>query len=167
MSRLVDRGRPQRQEIILNCVLQIQKYKVNSQYFSAHIKDVIYPFSQCQPLSCENSEQQRGRIQPFVKGNLLDYGGGDADDYKCGEDNNYIDCKFLEDNILHFHKDRGLRQQQRGGRQLVFRCSELGWGIISSNHCLSLFLVSLNGDVGYYCRTGWFFQLFLPKILKV
>ena len=30
MSRLVDRGRPQRQEIILNCVLQIQKYKVNS-----------------------------------------------------------------------------------------------------------------------------------------
>ena len=62
MSRLVDRGRPQRQEIILNCVLQIQKYKVNSQYFSAHIKDVICQFSQCQTLSCENSEQQRGRI---------------------------------------------------------------------------------------------------------
>ena len=28
MSRLVDRGGPERQEIILNCVLQIQKYKV-------------------------------------------------------------------------------------------------------------------------------------------
>ena len=28
MSRLVDRGGPGRQEIILNCVLQIQKYKV-------------------------------------------------------------------------------------------------------------------------------------------
>ena len=95
MSRLVVRGRPQRQEIILNCVLQIQKYKVNSQYFSAHIKDVICQFSQCQTLSCENSEQQRGRIQPLVKGELSDYVGGDDDDYKCGEDNNYIECDFI------------------------------------------------------------------------
>ena len=42
MSRLVDRGRPRRQEIILNCVLQIQKYKVGEIILTKKLTIAIY-----------------------------------------------------------------------------------------------------------------------------
>ena len=68
MSRLVDRGGggPKRQEIILNCVLQIQKYKVGEnhyliiQYFPKNFPVTIFGIFQCQTLSSENSQRQRG-----------------------------------------------------------------------------------------------------------
>ena len=78
---------------------------------------------------------------------MSDYVGGD---YKCDENNNVTGCKFLKDVITFytFIQTEDCDSNSEEGDNWSFAALNLGRRIISSNHCLTLFLVSLNEEVG-------------------
>ena len=69
-----------------------------------------------------------------------------------------LTVNFLRITFYTFIKTEDCDSNSEEGDNWSFAALNLGGRIISSNHCLTLFLVSKNEDVGDQYLTGWFFN---------